>query len=102
MPNSKSTLFKLRDALRAKLSSFAQALKNPKTYSTLVDTGVVLLCVGSLGLLASRVSEIHSLYLRGKVGSRVYMIKADPKSGGGTGFQIKAPSGTNYIMGYGS
>ena len=42
--------------------------------------------------------EIHSKYLRVAVGSKVYMIRDNPNSGGGTGFAIKAPSGKSYIM----
>lgn len=41
---------------------------------------------------------LYQTWLRHKVASRVFEIKGDKDSGGGTGFQIDAPSGTSYII----
>lgn len=58
----------------------------------------VCMVVGSLGYLVHKTPDIHRLFLNLKVGSKVYMIKATPNSGGGTGWAVKAPSGTSYII----
>jgi len=41
---------------------------------------------------------IGKTWLRHKVASRVFEIKGAKDGGGGTGFQIEAPSGTSYIV----
>lgn len=48
--------------------------------------------------LASRAPEIHGLFLRMKVGEKVYRVLGGSNSGGGTGFSIKAKSGISYIV----
>ena len=48
--------------------------------------------------VAVRAPDMHSYWLRHSVGSKVYLIKDNPRGGGGTGFAIKAPSGETYIL----
>lgn len=48
--------------------------------------------------LAARAPEFHGYWLRSKVGSKVYTIRDNDNSGGGTGFAIKAKSGASYIL----
>jgi len=57
---------------------------------------VAITTVLSVGII--KTPEIHRAYLRHKVGSRTFMIKGKKDGGGGTGFQILAPSGQTYIM----
>ena len=56
------------------------------------------LIVACFALIAVKAPTIHNLFLRDKVGSKVYMIRDNPMSGGGTGFAVKAPSGATYIL----
>jgi hypothetical protein len=81
---------------QSKLKSLLNKL--PKPPKTLVD----LLCIGisicAFSLFAARIPELHNLYLREHVGSKVYKIQAVQNGGGGTGFQLKAPSGINYVV----
>jgi S1-C subfamily serine protease len=63
-----------------------------------VDITIVLTFSVSLLYMAVRAPELHGYWLRSSVGSKVYTIKDNPKSGGGTGFAIQAPSGASYIL----
>lgn len=56
------------------------------------------LTIFAVVVFAARLPELHSRLLRSSVGDRVYMIRNDEFSGGGTGFAIKAPSGRSYIL----
>ena len=49
-------------------------------------------------MLSAKAPELHGQWLRHSVGSRVYTIRDNDHSGGGTGFAVKAPSGTTYIL----
>ena len=63
--------------------------------------GVVLGVVASVVVLtfaSIRLPDAHNAFLRHKVGSKTFMIKGSKNGGGGTGFQVTAPSGQNYIM----
>lgn len=42
--------------------------------------------------------NIHRVWLRNKVASRVVEVVGAKDSGGGTGFQVQAPSGVTYIV----
>lgn len=67
-----------------------------KDYVT--DATCYLLSLAALLTLIARAPEIHNAYIRSTVGSRVYKIQADLRGGGGTGFQVRAPSGVDYVM----
>lgn len=58
---------------------------------------VVLLCL----IAFSAVFEapiLHRAWLRHKVASKVFEVKGTKDGGGGTGFQVEAPSGEQYII----
>ncbi len=63
-----------------------------------VEYTLTLLCVAALMVAVMKAPELHKKYIRSEVGSKVYMIRDSVRSGGGTGFAIKAPSGQSYIM----
>lgn len=63
-----------------------------------VEYTFTLLCVFMLMIAVMKAPELHKKYIRSHVGSKVYMIRDSVRSGGGTGFAIKAPSGQSYIM----
>jgi S1-C subfamily serine protease len=63
-----------------------------------VDIALVLTIIGASVYLAVRGPELHGQWLRHSVGSKVYTIKDKVGGGGGTGFAIKAPSGSSYIL----
>lgn len=65
-----------------------------KTATALVV--IAITTVLSVGII--KIPEIHRSYLRHKVGSKTFMIKGKKDGGGGTGFQILAPSGQTYVM----
>lgn len=92
-PIKRSVLLKLKlQTLLAKLPSKKQVKE------TATNVLALLMVFGSLGYVATRSPELHSAYLRNKVGSKVYMIKGVRNGGGGTGFELKAPSGISYII----
>lgn len=70
----------------------------PNVKQNLVDGLCILLTVCGLTMFVSRMPEMHEAFLRYKVGTRVYKIQAELNGGGGTGFQLKAPSGVNYVV----
>lgn len=80
-------------SLKQKLLNLLHKTKR-LTYSILSLT----LIAASLGVIAIKTPELHGYYLRYEVGSRTYLIKGTSEGGGGTGFQIKAASGQNYIV----
>lgn len=59
---------------------------------------VTTACICLLALAVLKLPEIQNKWLHHKVGSKVYMIRDSARSGGGTGFAIKAPSGESYIL----
>jgi S1-C subfamily serine protease len=102
-PLKKSSLCKL---LLSKLSSLRNLLKNIKiklpSKRLIKDVTeaalLVTLMVATMGYMMVKGPEIHGQYLRSKVGSKVYMIKGKMNGGGGTGFSLRAPSGTTYVV----
>ncbi len=92
-PKNKSASLKSKlGSLLAKLP-FRECLKQ-KALSLLS----VALLLGGMGYTAHKAPEIHSAFLRYKVGTKVYMIKGRLDGGGGSGFAVKAPSGQSYIV----
>lgn len=92
-PMKRSVLLKL------KLQAFLAKLPSGKKIKDITANVLALLMLmGSLGYIATRAPEFHSAILRAKVGSKVYLIKGTKDGGGGTGFELKAPSGVSYIM----
>jgi S1-C subfamily serine protease len=86
-PMRKSVLLKI------KLKNLAAKLK-----PILKNAIALSLIMGSLGYLLLKGPELHGLYLRTTVGSKVYKIQGKLGGGGGTGFAVKAPSGIDYIV----
>lgn len=80
-------------SLKDKLKKFAK-----KGLQNIVDLVGLLVFAGTVIYISARSPELHGQYLRSKVGSKVYTIRDSDRSGGGTGFAIKAPSGITYIM----
>ena len=79
--------------LKLKLQKLASKAKE-LTLSALA----IVLIVSGLGYLVLKAPEIHGMYLRQEVGSKVYMIQGKLNGGGGTGFAVQAPSGQHYIV----
>jgi hypothetical protein len=92
-PMKRSVLLKLK--LRALLAKLPRKEDVKETAYNLLS---LLMIFGSLGYITSHAPAIHSAYLRARVGSKVFMIKGAPRGGGGTGFELKAPSGQSYIV----
>lgn len=72
--------------------------KSEKVTKPLATAACAIFALCAAYVFVARAPELHDLYLRNAVGSKVFMIRATPTSGGGTGFQVKAPSGQNYIV----
>ena len=87
-------------SLKLKLMALKkQALSTLKTIlSYAVDVALVMVVCVTMLYLSARAPEMHGHWLRHSVGSKVYTIRDNPRSGGGTGFAIKAPSGETYIL----
>lgn len=87
---------KLKDKLKSvpgKLLNLAKA-----SISFLIHYAVLMTCVSVIALCIMKLPELNNKWLRSKVGSKVYTIRDNPASGGGTGFAVKGPSGQSYIM----
>lgn len=87
---------KLKDKLIEQLKKSVKMGK--QALSVAIEYALTLACVAVLGLCVMKAPEMHDKYLRSHVGSKVYMIRDSYRSGGGTGFAVKAPSGQTYIM----
>lgn len=64
----------------------------------LLELAPILIIMIVSGLAILKGPEMHSKWLRYKVGSKVYTIRDSAKSGGGTGSAVVAPSGETYIL----
>jgi len=94
---------KLKQAQKLLISRLGQLSGKLKNTAKNITKGALKIAlvaggVSSLLYLSSRAPELHNLYLRYAVGSKVYLIQENPLSGGGTGFSVKAPSGISYIV----
>ena len=101
MPNKKVVPPPMRKSvlLKLKLRALLNRLPSKRCIKDAAcSVAAATMVVGSLVYLTMRAPEIHDAFLRAKVGSRVYMIKGVPNGGGGTGFELKAPSGQSYIV----
>lgn len=54
--------------------------------------------VGCVIFLSFKAPEFFDYVVRNHIGSRVYMLRQNVNSGGGTGFAVKAPSGRTFIL----
>jgi len=90
-----------------KMNKFNSVLKKVKKTVSLmtlllvkiaVKLLVVLGVIISLMYFSARAPEIHSFIIRSKVGNKTYRIRGGFNTGGGTGFAVKAKSGTTYII----
>jgi len=86
----------LSDKLKERAKSLACKLIPSK--NTIIDGTCYLLGLAALLVLIAKAPEIHNAYIRSVVGSRVYKVQAVVNGGGGTGFQVRAPSGTDYVV----
>ena len=68
------------------------------TLAFAIEYTVTVACICVLALVVLKMPEFQNKYYRSHVGSKVYMIRDSYKSGGGTGFAIKAPTGQSYIL----
>lgn len=95
--NAKKSLKQLKNSAKQWVSSLRDSVE--AVSSSLLRVGgltVVMLAIAYVGVSAP---EVHSDYLRSKVGSRVFRLRGTYDGrGGGTGFAIKGPSGSSYIM----
>jgi len=62
-----------------------------------VNITVATALILSTVYVGARAPEMHGQWIRSKVGSKTYLIY-EPRSGSGTGFAVKAPSGKTYIV----
>jgi S1-C subfamily serine protease len=92
----KKNLKVLQEKLEDLKAKIASALCGALRITANVAKALVIII--GIVYLAARAPEMHGQWLRSYVGSRVYTIRDNPRSGGGTGFAIKAPSGATYIL----
>ena len=87
---------KLSKGIKSLLGSALKILKRACRY------GLAIAAVISAGYLIMNADQLQRDYLRATVGSKVVrIVRLDEKGdvrGGGTGFLVKAPSGTSYIL----
>ena len=57
---------------------------------------LIIVLIGCFAILKG--PELHTKWLRAKVGSKVYYVRDQANGPGGTGSAIKAPSGESYIL----
>lgn len=57
-----------------------------------------LILVGLTVFIGAKAPQMHEYWLRNRVGQVSYKIRDSERSGGGTGFAIKASSGVSYII----
>lgn len=83
-----------------KVANFGNKCKNclSMVVDFVADFGGALILVAAFMYLAFRGTELHGRLIRSSVGSKVYFLRDRENGGGGTGFAIKAPSGTSYIL----
>lgn len=62
-----------------------------------LHTVIVVTLVILSSILALKLPEMHNIFLREFVGSRMYYI-VNARGGGGTGFQIRTKSGKDYLL----
>jgi S1-C subfamily serine protease len=98
MSDKKVTPPPMRKMVLLKLKLNALIRQCTSTASSAVQLLFAVAAVGAMLYMSTRAPEVHDAYLRWNVGSRVYKIQGQLKGGGGTGFALKAPSGTNYII----
>ena len=69
-----------------------------KTLELAVEYVMTLAMFAIVGLAVLKAPEIQNAWYHVSVGSKVYMIRDSVRTGGGTGFAVKAPSGESYIL----
>jgi S1-C subfamily serine protease len=81
------------------LNYYVQHLLNIGVFAlkTLMLTASMLVFSVFVLVLVTKAPEFHSLLIREKVGSRVFLL-ASESGGSGTGFALKAKSGLTYIV----
>src|SRR5665213_677041 len=84
---------KLATLCKSALNQSKKCIDSAAFEYTVAIALILTLAFGSLKL-----PDLYNQYLRQHVGSKVYTIRDSLKSGGGTGFAVKAPSGESYIL----
>ncbi len=69
-----------------------------KAIRPIIKIKLYMLILLGVAFVSLKAPEMHNHWLRDKVGQKVYTIRDSIKSGGGTGFAVRAPSGTSYII----
>lgn len=88
----KNLLEKSRVAARKLVQMAKSALKFAIEYT------VTVACICALAIAVLKLPELQNKWTHISVGSKVYMVRDSYRSGGGTGFAVKAPSGQSYIL----
>lgn len=84
----------LKKQLKSRVNNLLKICKAKSQLA--MEVAAICLALAGVGILAVKAPEMHSAWLRSKVGSKVYTISGE--HGLGTGFAIKAPSGQTYIL----
>jgi S1-C subfamily serine protease len=79
--------------MKLKVSGLAK-----KMAEFVVSYAVMSVLIVAAIFISLKAPEVHNFWQRSKVGSKVYMIRDHEDGGGGTGFAVRAPSGTSYIL----
>jgi S1-C subfamily serine protease len=99
MPNEKPTKQSISGEVRLKVKSLLSKIPNLETLKYVAtNTAMALATMAVILFAVDSVPQMHNYYIREKVGTKVYKIQAEIGGGGGTGFQLRAPSGTDYIV----
>lgn len=92
----KLNLDKIKQELAAMPKRLLETGKKLLGYA--IDYALALMLVLGATIVSLKAPETYNHLIRHKVGSKVYMIRDSVRSGGGTGFAIKGPSGQSYIL----
>jgi len=97
MPSEKPAKNSIAGGMRQAARSILNKIPLPSK-KNLADMLCATMAITGILIMAARLPQMHDKYLRSSVGSKVYKIQAKLDGGGGTGFQVRAPSGTNYVL----
>lgn len=86
--------------MTAMMADLAKSAKNlvKKCLPLAQDVGAGVVWVALVAMIGMQAPQLHNTYIRAKVGDKVYKITGGPRTGGGTGFQVKAKSGQSYVV----
>ncbi len=87
-----------RLADKLKLAGGRMMRMGKKTLELAVEYTMTLALLGLICLAVLKAPEVQNHWYRATVATKVYMIRDSARSGGGSGFAVKAPSGQTYIL----